>query len=70
MNLKDIIKEEKIVDINAKYMRKPRVDMGIPPPKQGQENQARAGATFDPKQFKGNAELFSYLNEVSLSMVK
>ena len=44
--------------------------MGIPPPKKGQEQQARAGATFDPKQFKGNAELFSYLNEVSLSMIK
>lgn len=69
-NLKDIIKEEKVIDNDAKYLRKPRVDMGIPPPKKGQENQARAGATFDPKQFKGNTELFSYLNEVSLSLVK
>ena len=69
-NLKDIIKEEQVIDNEAKYLRKPRVDMGIPPPKKGQENQARAGATFDPKHFKGNAELFSYLNEVSLSMVK
>jgi hypothetical protein len=34
-NLKDIIKEEKIVDREAKYQRKPRVNMGIPPPKKG-----------------------------------
>jgi hypothetical protein len=39
-------------------VNKPRVDMGIPPPKKGQENQARAGSIFDPKQFKGNVMLF------------
>jgi hypothetical protein len=49
---------------------KPRVDMGIPPPKPGEENLARAGTTFDPKQFKGNCQLFSHLNEVSISMLK
>lgn len=53
-----------------KKVFKPRVDMGIPPPKKGQENQARAGATFDPKQFKGNVMLFQHLNEVSISMLK
>jgi len=26
----------------------PKVDMGIPKPKKGEEHQARAGATFDP----------------------
>jgi len=41
--------------------------MGLPPPKAGEEKTARAGATFDPKNFKGNAMLFRHLNEVSLS---
>jgi hypothetical protein len=36
-NLNEIIKEARIVDFDAKYTRKPRVDMGIPPPKKGQE---------------------------------
>jgi len=44
--------------------------MGIPPPKAGEEKQARAGATFDPKNFKGNAMLFQHLNEVALSLIK
>ena len=44
--------------------------MGIPPPKPGQENQARAGGTFDPKLFKGNVMLFKHLNEVALSMLR
>ena len=44
--------------------------MGLPKPKEGEERQARAGATFDPKNFKGNAALFQYLNQVSLSMMK
>ena len=48
-NLKDIInKDDKPIDISYKYSRKPKVDMGVPPPQAGQENQARAGATFDP----------------------
>jgi len=34
-NLNEIIKEERFVDFDAKYTRKPRVDMGIPPPKVG-----------------------------------
>ena len=38
-----------------KYSRMPKVDMGVPPPKKGEEKTARAGATFDPKHFKGNA---------------
>ena len=70
-NLKDIVKQDKKpVDIKEKYSRNPTVDMGIPKPQEGQENQARAGATFDPKQFKGNVMLFKHLNEVALSMMK
>ena len=63
-NLKEIIKEERVIDFDSKYQRKPRVDMGIPPPKAGQEQSARAGSTFDPKQFKGNADLQKYINEI------
>ena len=44
--------------------------MGIPPPKDGLENSAVAGATFDPKNFHGNAQLVRYLNEISLSVLK
>ena len=70
-NLKEAVKvDEKPVDIQKKYSRKPKVDMGIPKPQAGQENQARAGATFDPKLFKGNVMLFKHLNEVALSMMK
>ena len=70
-NLKDIVKDEKKpVDLKEKYSRNPIVDMGIPKPEEGAENQARAGATFDPKQFKGNVMLFKHLNEVALSMMK
>ena len=70
-NLRDVVKpEEKPLDIQKKYSRKPRVDMGIPKPQAGQENQARAGTTFDPKLFKGNVMLFKHLNEVSISMMK
>ena len=29
------------------YGRTPKVDMGVPPPKPGEEKQARAGSTFD-----------------------
>jgi len=29
------------------YGRTPKVDMGVPPPKPGEEKQARAGAPFD-----------------------
>ena len=58
-NLKEIGKESdeelKKLKQAAKSQRKPVVDMGIPPPKKGEEKQARAGATFDPKNFKGNA---------------
>jgi len=50
-----------------RFARKPRADMGLPPPKPGEEKSARAGATFDPKNFKGNAMLFRHLNEVALS---
>ena len=44
--------------------------MGIPPQNQGEEATARAGGTFDPKNFKGNAMLFRYLNDVNLSMCR
>jgi hypothetical protein len=38
-SLKDTTKkEEKVVDVLQKYSRKPRVDMGIPPPQHGTEN--------------------------------
>jgi len=53
-----------------KYSRMPKVDMGVPPPKKGEEKQARAGATFDPKHFKGNAMFVQHLNEVAISMLK
>ena len=53
-----------------RMVRKPKVDMGIPPRNQGEEATARAGGTFDPKNFKGNAMLFRYLNDVNLSMCR
>lgn len=53
-----------------RMVRKPKVDMGIPPQDQGEEATARAGGTFDPKNFKGNAMLFRYLNDVNLSMCR
>ena len=70
-NLKDLVKKEvKEEDFTLTYSRKPRVDMGIPPAFPGNEKKARAGAIFDPSQFKGNVMLFEHLNEVSLSMLK
>ena len=50
-----------------RFSRKPRADMGLPPPQGGEEKSARAGATFDPKNFRGNAMLFRHLNEVALA---
>ena len=44
--------------------------MGIPPPKRGEEDSAKAGATFVPNQFKNNVELSTYLNEISVSLIK
>jgi hypothetical protein len=41
-------------DKEHKIVRKPKVDMGVPPPVKGAETSARAGAIFDPKLFKGN----------------
>ena len=46
------------------------LDMRNPPVKDGQEKLAKAGANFDPKNFKGNLMLFTYLNEISLSLLK
>ena len=69
-NLKEIINKEEKSPKKAKIVLNPRVDMGIPQQKPGQEHQARAGATFDPKQFKGNVMLFQHLNEVALSMLR
>ena len=48
----------------------PKVDMGVPKPQQGEEEQARAGATLDPKHFKGNAMFSEHLAEVAVSMLK
>ena len=50
--------------------RKPHVDMGIPAPQKGMESSARAGSIFDPDNFKGNIELFGYLNDVTHSMMR
>lgn len=44
--------------------------MGLPSQKEGEEKMAQAGATFDPKMFKGNCMLFRHLNEASLSKVR
>jgi hypothetical protein len=41
--------------------------MGLPPKKDGEGSDTRAGATFDPKNFKGNIMLFKHLNDVSLA---
>ena len=38
--------------------------------KEGKGDTARAGATFDPKNFKGNVQLFRHLAEMSVSMSK
>lgn len=34
------------------------------------ESSARAGSIFDPDNFKGNIELFGYLNDVTHSMMR
>ena len=47
--LKEVTNKGKAKSLREKSVFKPKVDMGIPPPKKGEENQARAGATFDPK---------------------
>jgi len=64
----DLVHEEHAKE--AKVVRHPRVDMGVPPPVKGAETSARAGAIFDPKLFKGNCMLFKHLNEVSHSMLR
>lgn len=53
----------------TKMTRHPKVDMGLPPEKEGQEKTAKAGSTFDPKLIKGNCMLFKHINEVTLSML-
>ena len=47
--LKEVTNKGKAKSLRERSVFKPKVDMGIPPPKKGEENQARAGATFDPK---------------------
>ena len=54
----------------AKKVRKPRVDMGVPPAARGAETQASAGSVFDPARFKGNVALSVHFNEVSHSMLR
>ena len=53
-----------------KKVRKPRVNMGVPPAAKGAEAQARAGSIFDPESFKGNVALSVHFNEVSHSMLR
>ena len=54
----------------AKKVRKPRVDMGVPPAARGAETQASAGSIFDPARFQGNVALSMHFNEVSHSMLR
>jgi hypothetical protein len=52
---------------------KPSLDMGrlgTKAPKQAGERQGKAGATFDPKNFKGNVQLFRHLADISVSMCR
>jgi hypothetical protein len=51
-------------------MLKAKTDTGLPPQKEGEEQTARAGATFDPKMFKGNCMLFKHLNEASIAKMR
>jgi len=37
-----------------KVSLKPKLEMGIPPLKEGEEKTAKAGGTFDPNAYKGN----------------
>lgn len=62
--------EQKDDKKKEKIKTKEVCDFGLPPQKEGEEKQAKAGTTFDPKNFKGNAQLFIHLNEVALSMLK
>lgn len=50
-----------------KVKAKAKTDTGLPPQKEGEDKTARAGATFDPKMFKGNCMLFRHLNEASIA---
>jgi hypothetical protein len=45
------------------------VDMGIPEHKKS-DDKGKSKATFDLKNFKGNAMFFQHLNEIQLSVMK
>jgi len=61
-NLKKMNEDQKVVGKRDKVANKQKADYGLPERKKDDEESKKAGS-FDPKNFKNNADLYKHMTE-------